>query len=222
MAERKPGLRRDIGVLSPKQLLSGYARGIFPMAASASDPRLLWFDPPRRGIMPLHQMRITRSLARRVRNCGWDVRLNHDFDATVAGCAERDETWINAPLSRLYRRLHEMGNAHSIELYEGDALVGGLFGVTLGGAFFGESMFSRRRDASKVAMVWLIHHLRKSGFRLFDTQYLTTHLASLGGREISRADYRVRLDFALTLPAVFGVRPLPPVQLVLQEMTQTS
>lgn len=206
---------------TPAQLLAGYTVGVFPMAAAAADPQLHWYDPPRRGILPVGGVHASRSLLRRLKRGGWSATLNADFAATIAGCAARDETWINAPLMRLYRQLHRAGHAHSLEIWYEDALAGGLFGVTLGGAFFGESMFSLRTDASKLALLWLSSQLKRCGFTLLDTQFLTPHLARLGGREIPRAEYQRRLEAALSLRVTL-TGPLPDAQSLWQEMTQTS
>ncbi|PZQ95699.1 MAG: leucyl/phenylalanyl-tRNA--protein transferase [Cereibacter sphaeroides] len=210
-------------LLTPQIMLRAYAAGIFPMAESRDDPALHWIDPRYRGVFPLSDFHISRSLNRRILGWTYTIRTNTAFEAVVAACAARDETWINAPLLALYRALHAMGHAHSLEVWEGDELVGGVFGIALGGGFFGESMFSRRTDASKVALAWLVHRLRAGGFELFDTQFLTPHLASLGAVEISRTVYRERLARALSRQASFDppdYRPTP--QLVSQRSTQTS
>lgn len=209
-------------VLSPDMLLAGYAQGIFPMAESRDDPTLYWFEPRLRGIIPLDGFHISRSLARTIRRSGFDIRIDGDFEGVVQGCADRSETWINAPLFELYRALFRRGHAHSLEVRAGEALVGGVFAVTLGTAFFGESMFSRVTDASKVALAYTVDRLRQTGFTLFDTQYLTPHLASLGGIEIPRAAYRARLEAALHARADFRAGTLPTPQLLVQRMTQTS
>ncbi|MCE6971022.1 leucyl/phenylalanyl-tRNA--protein transferase [Cereibacter sphaeroides] len=209
--------------LTPPLLLRAYAMGIFPMAESRDDPEIHWVDPKRRGIFPLDGFHISRSLARRIRRMDWRIGIDEDFAATVEACAAREETWINETIFRLYRDLHAMGRAHSLEVREGDELIGGVYGVTLGRAFFGESMFSRRRDASKVALAFLIDRLKAGGFTLFDTQFLTPHLASLGAIEISRADYRRRLAAALTGMADFdppGYSADPAS--VVQRSSQTS
>ena len=208
--------------LTPEMLLSGYAQGIFPMAMSRDEPGLHWFDPVRRGIIPLDGLHVSRSLRRRVRRWDYLVRVNTAFSEVVAACAARPETWINAGLTALYQELHAAGYAHSLEVWREDALIGGIFGISLGGAFFGESMFSRQRDGSKLAMVWLVDRLRSAGFALFDTQYLTPHLQSLGGVEIARAEYRARLAEALRRQADFTAPPPPTPQSVLQRITQTS
>lgn len=178
-------------------LLQAYAAGVFPMAEAADDPELFWVDPQRRGILPLDRVHVSRSLARRIRRGDYSVTIDQDFAGVVQGCADRPETWINAPLYALYQELHAKGFAHSVEIRQNGVLVGGLFGIALGAAFFGESMFSRATDASKLALVHLVARLRAGGFQLCDTQFLTPHLASLGAIEISRADYRRRLAKAL-------------------------
>ena len=189
--------------MTPETLLAAYAAGVFPMAASRNDPTIHWVDPRHRGILPLDNFHISRSLRHRIRHWHCTIRTNTDFAGVVQACADRAETWINAQIFDLYVALHVMGHAHSLEVWEGDDLVGGTYGVVLGSAFFGESMFSRRTDASKVALAYLVHRLNAGGFTLFDTQFLTPHLASLGGIEISRAAYRHRLALALKQPAQF-------------------
>ncbi len=208
--------------LTAELLLKAYAMGVFPMAEGRDDPEVFWVDPKLRGIFPLDGFHISRSLARTIRRTPFQVTLNRDFAGTVAGCADRDETWINDTIFALYEQLHRMGHAHSLELWEGDALIGGVYGVTLGGAFFGESMFSRRRDASKIALAYLVTHLRACGFTLFDTQFLTPHLASLGAVEIPRAAYQQLLRIALEGQADLTSRPLPDAYSVTQRNTQTS
>lgn len=198
--------------ITAAHLLRAYAIGIFPMAEHRDDPQIHWVDPRRRGVMPLDGFHISRSLRRRILSCGWQVAIDRDFAGVVDGCADRDETWINDRIRALYLDLHRLGAAHSLELYEQGVLIGGVYGVTLGAAFFGESMFSRRTDASKVALAWLVHRLRAGGFALFDTQFLTPHLASLGGVEIPRAAYQAALRNALQHQAAFdppGYAPYP-------------
>lgn len=210
-------------ILTPELLLTAYAAGVFPMSESRHDPDVFWVDPQRRGILPLDGFRISRSLARRMRSGAFRVTADADFRGVVAGCAARDETWINATIFDLYGALHEAGFARSVEVWEGDALVGGVYGVTLGAAFFGESMFSRRTDASKVALACLVARLRIGGFTLFDTQFITPHLRSLGAVEIPRARYRALLAEAIAKPADFDRQgPMPPPQSVVQRSTQTS
>ncbi len=194
---------RPAPTITPEILLRGYSVGIFPMAESRDDPAIHWVDPRRRGILPLDGFHISRSLRRRILRCGWQVRVNTDFAGVVQGCGDRPETWINTEIFALYMALHHAGFAHSLELWEGADLIGGVYGVTLGAAFFGESMFSRRTDASKVALAYAVHRLRAGGFTLFDTQFLTPHLATLGGLEIPRADYHRRLNAALQQTAAF-------------------
>lgn len=184
-------------------LLRAYAMGIFPMAESAAEPELHWVDPRRRGILPLDGFHVSRSLAREMRRGGYEIRANSDFAGVIAGCADRETTWINAAILALMLALHEMGHAHSLEMWEGGRLVGGTYGVSLGRAFFAESMFSRRRSASKIVLAHLVQRLRAGGFVLCDTQFLTPHLATLGGIEISRTGYRRRLAEALQGSASF-------------------
>ncbi|MGV6889522.1 leucyl/phenylalanyl-tRNA--protein transferase [Rhodophyticola sp. SM2404] len=209
--------------ITPELLLRAYAAGVFPMSEGRDEPELFWVDPRERGILPLEGFHISRSLARRIRQAPFDIRINTDFAGVVGGCADRDETWINAEIFELYQQLHATGHAHSLELWEGDALIGGVYGVALGAAFFGESMFSRRRDASKIALAYLVSRLRFGGFELFDTQFVTDHLQSLGAVEISRAAYRSRLADALQKPANFLAQSSQVTpQDVLQFKTQTS
>src|SRR5579872_1076401 len=187
--------------ITPEVLLKAYACGIFPMAENADDPALYWIEPERRGIIPLDTFHVPSRLARTVRSTRYTVRIDRDFDAVIDGCAEptrgRARTWINTRIRTLYCRLHRRGHCHSVEVYDGDRLVGGLYGVSLGAVFFGESMFSRARDASKVALVHLVARLRQGGFTLLDTQFATEHLAQFGAIEIPRAEYRALLAEAL-------------------------
>ncbi len=178
--------------------------GVFPMADSAGAEGLHWVEPRRRGVLPLDGFHISRSLAKEMRRGGFEIMANRDFAGVVAGCADRPETWINAQIFQLYLALHRMGHAHSLELWEDGLLKGGTYGVTLGRAFFAESMFSRRRSASKIVLAHLVERLRARGFVLLDTQFLTPHLASLGGVEISRAAYQARLAEALEGEAAFA------------------
>ncbi len=208
--------------LTPELLLHGYSIGIFPMAEHRNDPEVFWVDPRRRGIMPLDGFHVSRSLARALRRTSFEPRLNSAFAKVVDACADREDTWINGEISSLYSALHDRGHAHSFEVWENSALVGGVFGVVLGSAFFGESMFSRRDNASKMALAGLVDMLRRGGFTLFDTQFLTTHLASLGAIEISRAEYHSRLHHAQARKAHIASLPVAPFQDVMQRMTQTS
>lgn len=189
--------------LTPDLLLRAYASGVFPMADSAEAEELFWVDPTQRGILPLDGLHVSRRLARDFLGKDFEIRINADFPGTVAACADRETTWINAEIFRLYRELRGLGHAHSVEIWQGGALAGGLYGVALGGAFFGESMFTRMRDGSKFALIALVARLRAGGFQLLDTQFVTPHLISLGAVEIERADYRARLAAALRRPAEF-------------------
>jgi leucyl/phenylalanyl-tRNA--protein transferase len=198
--------------ITPEILLRAYEMGVFPMAGAREDPEIHWVDPRRRGVFPLQNFHISRSLMRHIIDSTWAIRVNTDFAGVVRGCADRPETWINDEIFALYLALHQMGAAHSLEVWEGDDLVGGVYGVTLGAAFFGESMFSRRTNASKTALAYLVHRLIAGGFVLFDTQFLTAHLASLGAVEISRAQYQRQLTQAVQGTASFtpeAYQPLP-------------
>ncbi len=193
------------------------------MAEGRDDPEVFWVEPKRRGVLPLGGFHISRSLARRMRMAAYAITYDSAFAEVVAGCAARPETWINGAIAEVYVALHARGRAHSIEVREGDTLVGGVYGVTLGAAFFGESMFSHRSDASKIALAYLTDHLSRAGFTLFDTQFLTPHLASLGAIEISREAYQARLAKALEQRADFSAGgPVPPPQEVIQRSAQTS
>ena len=206
--------------LTPDLLLRAYAAGLFPMAESAEDAELFWVDPDPRGVLPLGQFHLPRRLRRTLRSGLYQVRVNTAFEAVMRGCAEptamRPKTWINDEILRLYGGLFERGLAHSVEAWAGDELMGGLYGVTLGGAFFGESMFSRGRDASKVALVHLVARLVTGGFRLLDTQFVTEHLERFGAIAISRADYHRQLEQALEInpefPVYLGADPVAVLQ----------
>ncbi|HTI88151.1 MAG TPA: leucyl/phenylalanyl-tRNA--protein transferase, partial [Alphaproteobacteria bacterium] len=193
-------------------LLRTYAAGIFPMAESADDPTLFWVDPDRRGVLPLDTFHVSRKLQKTLRSEKFEVRLDTAFTDVITSCGEahegRPSTWINGEIIRLYAGLHRMGHAHSIETWRDGRLVGGLYGVALGGAFFGESMFSREPDASKVALCHLVARLRRGGFKLLDTQFVTKHLSQFGVREISRAEFRRLLAHALDISAEFDRGPL--------------
>jgi leucyl/phenylalanyl-tRNA--protein transferase len=181
------------GGFGPDQLLNCYAAGVFPMGEARDDPRVFLVEPDQRGVIPLDGFRIPARLRRTVRGEPFEIRVNTAFDAVVEACAAaapgREDSWINAPIRRLYGELHARGNAHSIECWRDERLVGGLYGVTLGGAFFGESMFSRERDASKVALVHLVARLKRGGWRLLDAQFLTNHLSQFGAIETPQAAY---------------------------------
>ena len=208
--------------LSARTMLTAYAMGIFPMAASASGPELFWFDPQQRGVLPVGGVHVSRSMRRLLRQDRWQASINRDFLGVVAGCADRDETWINAELLALYAELFALGHAHSLEIWQDDTLIGGVFGLSLGGAFFAESMFSRRDNASKAALIWLSAHLARCGFVLWDTQYPNPHLASMGGRTIPRGEYHRQLAHALKQHADFTAHALPEPQALVQDTTQTS
>lgn len=202
------------GDLTPDLLLGAYSAGIFPMAEKRESNEVFWVDPVRRGIIPLDGFRISRSLRRAMLRERYAVTFDADFGAVVEACAEREETWINHTIRRLYTALHLRGYAHSVEIWRDGALAGGAYGVSIGGAFFGESMFSRARDTSKIALAYLIDRLRLAGFELLDTQFVTDHLRSLGATEISRAEYRIRLASALEVETRFaevGMAPAPGV-----------
>jgi leucyl/phenylalanyl-tRNA--protein transferase len=194
-------------LLTPEILLSAYAQGLFPMAERRDDPTLFWVSPEKRGVIPLDGFHVPKRLARTVRSCRYRVTSDQAFVNVMRACATpapgREQSWINDEILRLYTGLHAGGHAHSIECWEGDELAGGLYGVSLGAAFFGESMFSANRDASKVALVELVGLLRRGGFILLDTQFLTPHLAQFGAYEIPREDYLVRLHLAIAREAIW-------------------
>jgi leucyl/phenylalanyl-tRNA---protein transferase len=198
--------------ITPEVLLRAYACGIFPMAESADDPTLFWVEPEMRGVIPLDGFRIASRLARTVRSDAFTVTVDTAFKAVIAGCAApqpgRADTWINKRIRDLYIGLHQLGHAHSVEVWENAELVGGLYGVNLGRAFFGESMFHHARDASKVALVHLVARLIAGGFELLDTQYVTEHLRSFGAVEISRRRYCALLDKAIKGNADFYKLPI--------------
>jgi leucyl/phenylalanyl-tRNA---protein transferase len=197
--------------ITPQVLLRAYAIGMFPMAESSDDPTLFWVDPEIRGLFPLDGLVVNRRLARTVRSDRFEVGVDRDFDAVISGCAgaspDRPGTWINARIRRLYRELYDLGHVHTVECRQGGELVGGLYGVSIGAAFFGESMFHKAPDASKVALVHLVARLRAGGYQLLDAQFVTPHLAALGAVETPRAVYHDMLDGALGRSADFYVWP---------------
>jgi leucyl/phenylalanyl-tRNA--protein transferase len=208
-------------------LIDCYRRGVFPMADARHDQRVFLVEPARRGVMPLERFHISRRLARTVRSDRFDVRVDTAFSTVVAACAAprsgRMETWINEPIQQMCEALFERGVGHSVEAWRDGRLVGGLYGLALGGAFFGESMFSTERDASKVALAHLVARLKVGGFRLLDTQFLTDHLSGFGAEEISRADYATRLAAALELDADFGrMNPYAGGVAAMQVISQAS
>ena len=212
--------------LTPELVLRAYAAGLFPMAEERHDPELYWVDPESRGIIPLERFHVPRRLARRVRQGGDEVRFDSAFAAVIAACAQatpkRPRTWINDTILEVYSALHRAGYAHSVEAWRDGRLVGGLYGVALRGAFFGESMFSRATDASKVVLVHLVERLRRAGFVLLDTQFVTPHLATFGAIEVPRAAYRILLAKALAVDAPFYGGVGDSVSAVRQSSTQMS
>ncbi|MBW8320561.1 MAG: leucyl/phenylalanyl-tRNA--protein transferase [Arenimonas sp.] len=193
--------------ITPELLLRAYSIGLFPMSDAADDPEIFWVEPEMRGILPLDAFHISKSLAKAVRKKPFDIRFDTAFDTVVEKCAEeaedRPSTWINDTIKELYGALHKLGHAHSVEAWEGDTLVGGLYGVSLGSAFFGESMFSRRTNASKICLVHLVERLKMRGFTLLDTQFTTEHLKTFGAIDVPKGDYLTLLDKAMdseTLP----------------------
>jgi leucyl/phenylalanyl-tRNA---protein transferase len=225
-AARRSAFIKDMVDLTPDLLLRAYAAGYFPMAESAEDPELFWVDPDPRGILPLDQFHLPRRLKRTLRSGTFEVRVDSDFEAVMRGCAAategRPKTWINDEILRLYGALHRRGFAHCVESWAEGKLVGGLYGVAIGGAFFGESMFSRTSDASKVALVHLVARLVVGGFVLLDTQFVTEHLSRFGAIEVSRRDYHRRLQAALAVNAYFPLGLLADPVSVLQSSTVTS
>ncbi len=195
--------------ITPELLVRAYASGIFPMASPEEEGEIFWLSPDPRAILPLDGLRIPRSVARLLRSGEFVTTADSDFGAVIRACADREETWISPKMQSLYESLHERGIAHSIEVWSGETLAGGLYGLALGGAFFGESMFSEKSNASKVGLVDLVARLRKGAFRLLDTQYLTPHLERFGAVEIDRSQFLRRLDEALAAPATWIVDPGP-------------
>ncbi len=189
-------------IITPELLIAAYSQGYFPMADPGSG-EILWYSPDPRTIIELDHLRISRSLRQTIRKARFAVQTNTSFERVMRACADRPETWISEEIVQSYLRLFKAGVAHSVECWTSDGLAGGLYGVALGGAFFGESMFSRERDASKVALVWLVDHLRERGYRLLDTQFTTEHLRRLGASEIPRDEYLRRLRDAIRLGCVF-------------------
>ena len=213
--------------LTPELLLNAYAAGFFPMGEARDDPRLFWVEPEFRAIFPFDRFHVPRRLARTLRAAPYAITIDKAFGRVMEACAApapgRRATWINGPILDIYGRLHSMGHAHSIEAWQDGELVGGLYGVSLGGAFFGESMFSRARDASKIALVHLVARLKAGGFALLDAQFMTEHLRQFGAVEIPQADYVALLAGAIPRRADFA--RLPPdasPQFVLQSIAQTS
>lgn len=190
--------------LTPSLIFKAYSAGVFPMAETRHDPEVNWIEPYERGIIPLNGFHLPKRLARTIRTGTYSVRFDSDFPGVIDHCADRGETWINRPIREVFCALHDMGHAHSVEVYDRqDGLVGGLYGLALGGAFFGESMFSTARDASKVALAALVAHLAKQGFTLLDTQFITDHLKQFGAVIVPREEYLSLLAAALPLRVSF-------------------
>jgi len=211
---------------SPELVLKAYACGVFPMSECKDDPSVFWVDPDWRGVIPLDAFHLPRRLARTVRSGKFQITVNKDFDQVIRKCSEstpkRVESWINGGIVEVYNELHHQGNAHSVECWRGKQLVGGLYGVSLGAAFFGESMFSRERDASKVALVHLVERLRAGGYTLLDTQFVTPHLSNFGAIELPRGTYLEQLRAALEHEATFYSFESEFSLNMLQSSTQTS
>ncbi|MBB3591418.1 leucyl/phenylalanyl-tRNA--protein transferase [Rhizobium sp. BK529] len=198
-------MRRKSPGITPEILLRAYSIGLFPMAESADDPEIFWVEPDVRGVLPLDErFHVSKSLRKTIRRKPFDIRFNSDFDAVIVACAQetsdRPSTWINETIKTLYSALHRMGHAHSVEAWDDEELVGGLYGVSLGSAFFGESMFSRRTDASKICLVHLVERLREKHFTLLDTQFTTEHLKTFGAIDVPKADYALLLAEAMESP----------------------
>ena len=191
----------DMNTITPEMLLAAYANGYFPMAMERDDPELYWFSPEERGVLPIAQFNIPRGLKRAMKIHPYTVTVDRDFEAVIRGCGEvnstRDGTWINEKIVELYTALHRLGDAHSVEVWRDNVLIGGLYGVSLGGAFFGESMFSRAPEASKIALVSLVEILREAGYMLLDTQYVNHHLQQFGVEAVAKKDYMTKLENAL-------------------------
>jgi leucyl/phenylalanyl-tRNA--protein transferase len=227
MARVKPP---EPDVIPAATLLAAYRHGIFPMAEERDDDSVFWLEPQQRGVMPIEEFHLSRRLARKMRSTTWRMTADAAFDEVIAACAEtkegRTKTWINGLIERSYRNLHRVGHAHSIEMWEEEELIGGLYGVSIGGAFFGESMFSRRTDASKMALVHLVARLKAGGYRLLDAQFVTGHLAQFGTVEVTRARYKQLLDGAVDKRGDFYVLGGAGADVlagaVLQLITQTS
>jgi len=214
---------QDVLELTPELVLRAYGAGVFPMADSSEADDVYWVDPRKRGILPLNGFHLSRSLRKRMLRSDYRVRIDTAFDAVLDCCADRAETWINPTIRGLFVDLHRMGHAHSVEVWQGSELIGGLYGLRLGAAFFGESMFTRRRDGSKIALAWLVARLRVGEFTLLDTQFTTPHLESLCARAVPRAHYHELLDRAISRRANFySLAADSPSARVVQLITQRS
>ena len=213
--------------ITTENLLSAYSQGIFPMAENRDDPNLFWVEPEIRGILPINNMHIPRRLKRTLKDCRYQVSSDIDFNGVIEGCyslsKKRQETWINEKIEMLYKSLFRLGYAHSVEVWFNNKLVGGLYGLAIGGAFIGESMFSKEKDASKIALCHLVARLEKGNFKLLDTQFLTDHLAQFGCYEITRGAYKSLLANAIATNAKFYSDLAPEeFKLFVQSTTQTS
>ena len=211
------------GQLKPDILLSAYRAGIFPMAESALDKNIFWVDPKYRGILPLNEFHVSKSLRKEILKLDYQVSVNTRFEEIINMCAERPETWINQDIFTNYCLLHRSGHAHCLEIWSDKKLIGGIYGVSIGAAFFGESMFSKKNNASKIALAYLVDRLKKTGFKLFDIQFLTPHLASLGAIEITRVKYRTLLFQAVEEFANFNTSDYSPdISAIAQRRAQIS
>lgn len=211
------------GQLKPDILLSAYRAGIFPMAESALDKNIFWVDPKYRGIMPLNEFHVSKSLRKEILKLDYQVSVNTRFEEIINMCAERPETWINQEILTNYCLLNKSGHAHCLEIWSDKKLIGGIYGVSIGAVFFGESMFSKKNNASKIALAYLVDRLKKTGFKLFDIQFLTPHLASLGAIEITRVKYRTLLFQAVEEFANFNTSDYSPdVSAIAQRRAQIS
>jgi len=209
--------------LTPDILLSAYRAGIFPMAESATKKNIFWVDPKYRGIMPLNNFHVSKSLRRAIMKLDYQISVNTGFEKVIKMCSERHETWINQEIITNYCLLYQSGHAHCLEVWNKEKLIGGIYGVSIGAVFFGESMFSKKNNASKIALAYLVHRLKETGFKLFDTQFLTPHLASLGAIEIPKSKYKVLLDQAIEEVANFSSASYSPdVSAIAQRRAQTS
>ena len=211
------------GQLTPDILLSAYRAGIFPMAESATDESIFWVDPKYRGIIPLNNFHVSKSLRRAILKLDYQISINTSFKEVIKMCAERPETWINHDILTNYCLLHQSGHAHCLEVWSDKKLIGGIYGVSIGAVFCGESMFSKKNNASKIALAYLVDRLKATGFKLFDTQFLTPHLASLGAVEIPKTKYKVLLFQAVERTANFNAKDYSPdVSAIAQRRAQTS
>jgi leucyl/phenylalanyl-tRNA--protein transferase len=207
--------------ITPELLLRAYASGVFPMADSASSVEIFWVDPTRRGIIPLNNFHVSRTLRSALRQGDYSIQIDTDFNQTVSLCAGRPETWINDQIFDLYTELHHLGFAHSLEVWRDNCMIGGVYGVAIGAAFFGESMFSKATNGSKIALSYLIYHLNVAGFTLFDTQFITPHLQTLGAVEIPRRQYQKMLANAILKRVDFSTPAIPGADLLVKSLNNS-